>query len=177
MATHIDINIILVGSEAFTVGDRQQVLDSIAVMTSIYQQAGLAIGSVNRFVIPTARAKGHELISSSSEARALTADWSVANDAIDVFVVRKMIGADGWSAVNGPCDKDKKGTMTGTVVSLNGDKGNSGNTFAHELGHYLGLSHIPDAGNFIGNNGSSNSNTAITSAQGDTMKAHCSVKP
>src|SRR5437870_2776302 len=105
MAIHIDLNIILVGSDGFTAADRQQVLDSIDVMRTIYQQVGLGIGSVNRYVIATDKAKGHEVISSTGEARALTADWSVKNDAIDVFVVRKMIGADGWSAVQGPCDK------------------------------------------------------------------------
>jgi hypothetical protein len=65
--------------------------------------------------------------------------------------------------------------MTGCVVSLNGDYANSGNTFAHELGHYLGLNHIADPANFIGNNGSSNSNTDILAWQGDIMKTHCFV--
>jgi Pregnancy-associated plasma protein-A len=65
--------------------------------------------------------------------------------------------------------------MTGSVVSLNGSLANAGNTFAHEMGHYLGLSHIADADNFIGGNGSSNSNTHIHAWQGDSMKKHCFV--
>ena len=65
--------------------------------------------------------------------------------------------------------------MTGSVVSLNGNLANSGNTFAHEMGHYLGLKHIAAADNFIGNNGASNSNTNIFDWQGTTMKAHCFV--
>jgi hypothetical protein len=85
-----------------------------------------------------------------------------------------MNGADGWSALNGPCDKSAKG-MTGTVVSLNGPTANSGNTFAHEIGHYLGLNHIADTDNFIGNNGPSDSNTGIFSWQGDIMAKHCFV--
>jgi hypothetical protein len=177
VATHVDINIILVGNERFTAADHQQVLDSIKIASTIYQQVSFDIGTVNRFIIAIAQAKGHELISSSSEAKALTDDWSVDNAAVDVFVVRRMVGADGWSAVGGSCDKDKKGQMTGAVVSLNGNSANSGNTFAHEIGHYLGLPHVATAGNFIGNNGSSNSNTAITAAQGTVMKKHCAVQP
>jgi membrane peptidoglycan carboxypeptidase len=85
-----------------------------------------------------------------------------------------MNGADGWSAVSGSCDKNSKG-MTGSVVSLNGSLANSSNTFAHEMGHYLGLDHIAASDNFIGNNGASNSNTNIFDWQGNKMKSHCFV--
>lgn len=84
-------------------------------------------------------------IDSNAEARDLTDDWTVANNAPDLFVVRVTNGADGWAPVIGPCNKNAKG-MTGAVVSLNGSAANSGDTFAHEMGHYLGLSHIPDNG-------------------------------
>jgi hypothetical protein len=66
--------------------------------------------------------------------------------------------------------------MTGSVVSLNGSTANAGNTFAHELGHYMGLDHIADTGNFIGNNGSSDSNTGIEVWQYKKMRDHCAVK-
>jgi hypothetical protein len=169
--------VILVGGDAFTAAQRQQVLDSLDVMRTIYNQVSLGIGTVNRFAISVAAAGSLVTITSSSDAAALTKDWTVPNSALDLFVVRRMTGADGWSAVGGSCDKNKKGQMTGSVVSLNGNAANSGNTFAHEVGHYLGLSHVSDPANFIGNNGQSNANTAITTAQGTTMKTHCFVQP
>jgi hypothetical protein len=178
VATHIDINVILVGSDAFTAADLQQVNDSLDIVRTIYGNVGLGIGTVRRYQISVAAAGSLVTVTSNADAQAITNQWAVNNNALDLFVVRRMTGgADGWSAVNGTCDKQTKKQMTGSVVSLNGSTANSGNTFAHELGHYLGLNHIPDAGNFIGNNGSSNSNTAITAAQGTTMKSHCSVQP
>ena len=97
------------------------------------------------------------------------------NHALDLFVVRMMTDADGRSPVNGPCDKDAKG-MTGSVVSLNGTTANSGNTFAHEMGHYLGLDHNTVSGNFLdGVDGASNSFTGIEAWQGAIMVKHCFV--
>ena len=96
-----------------------------------------------------ADAGGKAIIDSSSEAQDLTADWTVPNGSLDLFVVQVVNGASGWSPVGGSCDKDSKG-MTGSVVSLEGGKDYAGNTFAHEMGHYLGLDHVAESGNFIG---------------------------
>ena len=175
---HVDLNVILVGSDGFTEAHRRQVARSIEIMRSIFAKVGFGIRVVGRFDILLAAANGHETIENGGEAGDLTAEFTFPNEAVDVFVVRAMTGADGWSAVNGPCDKNAKG-WTGSVVSLNGDSANSGNTFAHEVGHYLGLDHIPFAGNFIyeENGVGSNSNTGIIGWQGDTMKRHCFVRP
>jgi hypothetical protein len=172
----IDVNLISVGRDNFTAANIEQMLNSLTATRQIYCQADFNVGTVRRYVISAADAGALEIIDSAAEAEQLTDGWTVPNAALDVFVVRSMNGADGWSAVGGPCDKNAGGSvMTGTVVSLNGDHGNSGNTFAHEIGHYLGLDHIADADNFIGNNGSSNSNTRILAWQGDLMKKHCMV--
>ena len=174
--THrIEVNVIRVGSDNFTAADLQETNDALTGAAAIFAQVGLELRVVGRFIITAAQAGANEVIDSEAEASDLTSDWTVQNDALDLFVVRVMNGADGWSAVNGSCDKNSKG-MTGSVVSLNGPLANSANTFAHEIGHYLGLSHIPDNGNFIGNNGGSNSFTGIFDWQGDTMKRHCFVK-
>jgi Repeat of unknown function (DUF5648)/Metallo-peptidase family M12B Reprolysin-like len=173
---HVDVNIILVGSDGFTTANRTQVDSSIAIMRSIYEKVGLGVRVAGRFAIPLAQANGHESIENGGEASSLTSEWTVPNTAVDVFVVKVMTDADGRSPVNGPCDKNAKG-MTGSVVSLNGSTANSGNTFAHEVGHYLGLDHIPDTGNFIGGGGASNSFTGIFGWQGDIMKRHCFVHP
>jgi len=178
MATHVDINVILVGSDAFSAAENQQVNDSLDIVRTIYGSVGLGIGTVKRYAIPVSAAGSLVTVTSNSDARAITNRWAVDNTGVDLFVVRSMTGgADGWSPTGGTCDKQTKKEMTGSVVSLNGNTASSGNTFAHELGHYLGLSHIPDAGNFMGNNGQSNANTAITADQGTTMKSHCSVQP
>lgn len=169
------INIIKVGSEDFTAADNQKVLDALRITREIYAQVDFTLGPVDFWIIRNADAGNYRIINSGSEAEDLTQDWTVRNDKLDVFVVRSMIGADGWSPVNGPCDKDAKG-MNGVVVSLNGSTANAGNTFAHEIGHYLGLDHIADANNFIGNNGASDSNTGIEVWQYKTMRNHCSVR-
>jgi hypothetical protein len=170
----IDINLIAVGRDNYTAADVAQMNGSLTVMRQIYAQVGLNVGTVRHFQIDAARAGALEVIDSLAEADQLTDDWTVDNNALDVFVVRSMNGADGWSAVNGSCDKNAGG-MSGSVVSLNGSLANSGNTYAHEVGHYLGLNHIPDADNFIGGGGNSNSNTRIHPWQGTTMKGHCFV--
>jgi hypothetical protein len=175
--THrVEVNVILVGHDQFTAADHTETNSALDIARGVYAKVGIEIREVGRFGITAAQAGANLTVDSLAEARDLTDDWTVDNGAADVFVVRVMNGADGWSAVNGPCDKDAKGSMTGSVVSLNGDAANSGNTFAHELGHYLGLNHIPDSGNFIGNNGSSNSFTGIHAWQGDAMKRHCFVR-
>ena len=170
----VDINLIAVGRDHFSNADLDQMLNSLTGTRQIYAQVGLNIGNVRRFRIEASQAGVLEIIDSLAEADQLTDDWTVGNHALDVFVVRSMNGADGWSAVGGSCDKNAKG-MSGSVVSLNGSLANSANTFAHEMGHYLGLDHIAAADNFIGNNGSSNSNTNIFDWQGNTMKSHCFV--
>ena len=170
----IDVNLIAVGRDNFSNANVDQMLNSLTGARQIYAQVGLNIGTVRRFRIEASQAGALEIVDSLAEADQLTDDWTVGNNALDVFVVRSMNGADGWSAVGGSCDKNSKG-MTGSVVSLNGSLANSGNTFAHEMGHYLGLDHIAAADNFIGNNGASNSHTNVFEWQGDTMKRHCFV--
>jgi hypothetical protein len=170
----VDVNLIAIGRDHFSNANIDQMLNSLTGARQIYSQVGLNIGMVRRFRIESSQAGALEIVDSLAEAEQLTDDWTVDNNALDVFVVRAMNGADGWSAVGGSCDKNSKG-MTGSVVSLNGSLANSGNTFAHEMGHYLGLDHIAAADNFIGNNGASNSNTNVFDWQGDTMKRHCFV--
>lgn len=175
----LDINLILVGPSLFTQTDLAETSSALQTMRDIYAPVNLGIRRVNWQQIPTKDAGAYLVINSGSEAHDLTDDWNGPAGALDVFVVRTMQGADGWSAVGGPCSKDDKDKMTGSVVSLNGNFANSGNTFAHEAGHYLGLKHCEDdtqctgANNFIMSG--SNANTNVMTHQGTKMKSHCYV--
>jgi len=172
-----NINVILVADDNFTWQDWEETQYAIQFMRNIYANVNLCVRKIRWQGINAADAGSYATIDSGSEAHDLTDDWNGPDSGyLDVFVVRSMNGADGWSAVKGPCSKDDKDEMTGSVVSLNGVYDNSGNTFAHEIGHYLGLKHISDPNNFIGNNGGSNANTGIFAWQGTTMKKHCYVK-
>ena len=71
--------------------------------------------------------------------------------------------------------------MTGTVIELS--SGILGILTAHEVGHYLGLSHFTTITNVMGvdSNGDgigelNSTSTNLTSSQGTTMRAHCAVR-
>jgi hypothetical protein len=171
----LSLNIIMVGIQGFTQADRTELTSALEIMRGIYSHVGILVEQVEWYEINLADAGSLAIIDNDSEAEDLTSDWSVPNDSLDVFIVLTMNGgADGVSAINGSCDKDNKG-WSGAVISLNGNATNSGNTMAHEIGHYLGLDHVPDTGNFIGGNGGSNGWTGIFNWQGDIMKGHCFI--
>lgn len=188
----VKVNRVLVGAETFTAADRQDVADAIALMRTIMLGIGLHL-EFDLFKMSVAEAGRFVTITSFADAEALTHRVQAGRiGTVDMFIVKKMTGgAVGWSPVGGSCDKRDKG-MTGIVVSLEGgsarlDKARAafrGNTFAHELGHYLGLSHASCAdptmsANFMlgGKGCSSGANTGITGAQQAIMRSHCSVQP
>lgn len=170
----VNINIIRVGSENFTSGDETTISNAITTTRNIYATVGLTIPIAQNFVISLAEANGRDVIDNDGEAEALTDEWTVQNHAVDVFFVKLYVGSTaGLSAVRGPCDKDAKG-MDGSVVELLGNT--TGLILAHEVGHYLGLSHVNgDSTNLmfpsVPNGG------LLTAGQGATMVRHCFVSP
>lgn len=168
----VNINVILVGSELFSTSDQTEVNDAIQRTRNIFATVGLGINEVKFFAIPLALARGRQFIDSDSEAEALTDEWTVDNHALDLFFVFTYAGpAVGLSAEGGSCDKNSKG-MDGSVAAIEGSS--TGIVAAHELAHYLGLSHDSSPGNLMmpttaGNLG------LLRPDQGDKMKKHCFV--
>ena len=180
----LHINVIAVGSDQFTDGDYIEIDYSIFKIRNIYHTVGLGVGRVRHYIIPTADADGLDSPTSTDDLEELTANWTVNNSGIDLFVPHNMNIPSGngillgRSAVDGPCNKDAKG-MTGAVTGLWGSE-QTARTFAHEIGHYLSLGHRnsqPD--NLMCQSGSANStrdSVLLTNGQGDDMDDHCSVR-
>lgn len=185
--TAFNLSIFLVGHEPdfsgeFSPDEARRIQAAIDVMRELYAQVGLGVRTLYWRYIPTAEAGGYTVVD-APEATDLTEAFSGPNDGIDVFFVTSVTDAGGWSNVDGPCDKDAKDERTGAVLELGGSDQFMGVLLAHEVGHYLGLSHGNDITNIMGadtNNdgiGEINSGSVgITTSQGDTMKSHCSIR-
>jgi hypothetical protein len=200
---HIHLNVIRVGFDAISPTNRPAAVDrldyAIYKTRNILRQRNLGVGRVEHYVITAAEADGGDDLGSSSEAQDLWRSWSVRNNGLDVFMVRTISATTfvGISPVGGSCTKGSKddGLIGGQI-----DRGADGvaRTFAHEIGHFLGLKH--NHGNGTGctncptsNAGKSNlmaqtrcttcpggagvrESTLLTSSQGNTMRSHCSVQ-
>lgn len=171
---HIHMNFIRVGSDQFTTNDLEEMDSALDFTRDNYAQANIGIGRVKHYSISTADANGRENINSDSEAEELTNEWTVDNDAFDVFFVLTYTGSTiGLSRVDGPCDKDAKG-MDGSVVAIEGSVNTTGFVLAHEVGHYIGLSHSSSNTNLMF--GTVPNGGGITSSQRSNMRDHCFVK-
>ena len=189
---HSNLNVIAVGSDQFTDSDFIEIDYSIFKLRNVYRPVGVGIGRVQHWVVSTADANGLDTPTTTGDLEDLTQDWTVPNDGIDLFVPHNMSVASnggqilGRSAIDGPCDKNAKG-MNGATCGLWGRE-QTARTFAHELGHYLGLSHnhgdTCPTSTTARNNLMAQSRCAIstrnsvllTSSQGDNMDDHCSIR-
>ena len=189
---HFHLNVITVGSDQFTDADHLEIDYSIFKLRNVYRPVGLGVGRIRHWVISTAAANGLDTPTTTGQLEDLTEAWTVPNDGIDMFIPHNMsISSNGgmtlgFSAIDGPCDKNAKG-MSGPTCGLWGRE-QTARTFAHELGHYVGLSHnhgeacpTTTAGqnNLMAQSRcalSTRNSTLLTSSQGTNTRDHCSTK-
>jgi hypothetical protein len=186
--TSINLSLILVGHEldfsgVFTRDDAIRMHTAIDITRQLYAQVGVGVRKLYWQYIPVAEAGGYTVVD-SSEATDLTEAYSGDNDGIDVFFVRDVTDAGGWSNTKGSCDKDALCGRTGVVMELAGDDLLTGIVMAHEVGHFLHLKHGNDITNLMGTDTNGDGigeidgrSTGITVSQGNTMKSHCSIRP
>lgn len=200
---HIHLNVIRVGFDAIPGGDAAQdaaleQLDyGIYRMRQIYSQANLGVGRVQHWFVDAADANGFDVLTSEGECDDLIRCFSVPNSGVDAFVVRSISTPDNLvgkaSRINGACDKKdpQDGVVAGTMGRPSDDYAR---TFAHEIGHHLGLEHNhggdPDcpkttdgcnnlmaqtrcAGNC---GGGTRVAVLFTGDQGNQARGHCSVQ-
>jgi hypothetical protein len=168
---YVDLSIVYVGYEDFTQDDYNKIGYAVNQFVPwVYDKVGHNVGNVSYWQISN---RQWSSTIDKSDAGALTEQYSISSGGVDVFVVLSLIGAAGISALNGSCEKTEAG-WTGAVVSLRDyDYYFVGNTFAHEIGHYLGLKHYDERGNFM--HSASEDWGGIYPWQGEIMYQHCFV--
>lgn len=189
---HVHVNLIEVGFDAAGVGSLDAADNKVDYgvhrIRRIYASVGLGLGRVQYYWIGVAAANGYDDLGSESEADDLSDDWSVNNDAVDMFLVANISTDDfiGISPVPGDCDKGGKSDgFVGGEVSRNAE--GISRTMAHELGHFLDLSHnhgdtCPTATsareNLMAQTRccvSTRSSVLLTTSQGSTVRGRCQV--
>jgi hypothetical protein len=184
----IDLVLILVGYDtdstvsAIKPDDLTKIQYAVQITRDLYAQASLGIRHLNWQQISVSDADDYLDIEDADEAEDLTDDWNGPNGGIDVFWVRSIGDAAGWSETPGPCDKDDKTDQTGAVIELSNSKRTTGIVAAHEIGHYLGLEHSNSMANMMGVDSDDDgigeiddNSTNITAGEGATMRGHCAV--
>lgn len=190
---HVNLNLIEVGLDTLSASDLAAADDKVDYAVhrtrQIYATRQLGLGRVQYFWVTAASSNGRDDLGSESEADSLSDEWSVGNDGVDMFIVRNISDTDfvGISPVPGDCDKgDKDDGLIGGEIGR--DPEGFSRTVAHELGHFLDLSHnhgdtCPTATsareNLMAQTRccvSTRSSVLLTTSQGSTMRGRCQVR-
>jgi Metallo-peptidase family M12B Reprolysin-like len=198
---HVHVNVIRVGFDGLTGGAaaldaaNDRIDYAVYRMRTIYRQANVGVGRVTHHEIATADALGYDDLGSLDECDDMIADFSIPGDGIDAFVVRNISDPDfvGKAAeIPGSCNKQdaEDGVCAGEI----GRPAEAfARTFAHEIGHHLGLEHnhggppeCPDAAGCDNLMAQTRCATScgngvraavnLTAAQGTVMRQHCSIR-
>ena len=175
--SHIHLNLIRVASGGFSAGRLGEINAALQSTRDTYATVKMGVGRVKHFSLPDPEAFVHQDVADNDEALALTQEWTIGNDGIDVFVVRTIAGSSiGKSPTPGVCDKDDGKEQTGCVCSIEDAAGMFALSLAHEVGHYLGLPHVSGSPTNLMSPSAPNGGR-LGLAQGAMMKLHCFVRP
>ena len=178
------VNFTMVAGEDFTNQEWADLDAAELVMRSIYERRDITFNRDDRLIHRT-DVGGFEIIDSFGEFHDLLNDWSGpdSNHNIDAFVVQAIAVGGGVDGIDGnvPGPTSHAGGDSGVIASKTGfvDSGGArrlhsdylGMLIGHELGHYLGLEHVSDAGNLMLPS-SGTTDTALSYAQYRTMIQH-----
>ena len=183
---HIHLDIILVGSDQFLTGHKQDIDYAVFKTREIFAQVHLGVGRIAHHHITTAEADGLEHIEKKKHYKKLGRKYRGSNDdAIDVFVVLdfdyEMDGEAkaGIAPIGIPDNKDIY-HFDGVVMGIRSSGGVNqgavklGMLLAHELGHCLSLRHVDYPTNLMF---PSSAGSGLSADQGADMRSHDYVQP
>jgi Matrixin len=182
------VNVTRVTGEDFTGQEWTDLFTAANRTRTIYERRDITFDTDDRY-IPRASVGGYEVIDSFDEFHHLLGDWSGpdTNTNIDAFVVQTIAVGGGVDGIDGsiPGPASHSGPDSGLVASKTGfvdangvrrlQSDYLGMLIGHELGHYLGLSHVSTGGNLMLPSSGTNDIT-LTYDQYRTMIHHAWVR-